>query len=107
MFAPLSAASSLVFFFCSGPRKNSRQAIVALMTGMLEQGTLTCNHGNLPFPGFHKRCRIVHREFVQENIGSRSGEALGQMQIFVATSELRAVGEICCVHNEGIALPVP
>src|SRR5215469_10588799 len=103
----LRAALSLVLFFCSGPRENSRQAVVTLVAGMLEQRTRARNHGDLPFPRFHKRCRIVHREFVQEDIGTRSGEALGQMQIFIGTSEFRTGREICRVHNEGVALPVP
>src|SRR5215469_13349910 len=95
-----------LLFIRAGAPEYSCKAIIPFVAGVLIHAALTRNHGDFPLPGFGECRRIIHRELVEKDVGSNSGKALDQMEIFVRSSKLALAREIRTINDQCIGFPV-
>ena len=59
------------------------------------------------FPGPRPGRRVIERDFVIQSVRIKARKSFDHMQAVGGTPEIRFIGEVCCIHDERIAFPVP
>src|SRR5437773_7229789 len=91
-------------FFGSSSSKNSRQAIIPLVTRVLIQRPLRLLHRNLSGPGFRPSRRIFDRELIEQRVHVDTRETFDQTQVLAGSSEVRFIREIGCFDDQRVAV---
>src|SRR6185295_16032593 len=68
-------------FFAPSPRQRVADAVIALVTGMLEHRSVDLHKRHFAFPRSLPRGGVVHGKFVADRIVADAGEALGDVCI--------------------------
>ena len=88
-------------FFRARAGKDIFHSVVSFVARVLEQRTFRIHHRNLSLPRSHKRCFVsTVNSYIMCGVGAR--ESLGQPQRVARASEVRFVGEVCRLDDQGM-----
>src|SRR6266566_155438 len=93
-----------LLFLGSSSSKNSRQAIIPLVTRVLIQRPLRLLYRNLSGPGFRPSRRIFDRELIEQRVHVDTRETFDQTQVLAGSSEVRFIREIGCFDDQRVAV---
>src|SRR5689334_14253215 len=92
--------------FGAGTAKDVGERLVALVAGVLKDGTRGSHQGNLAGPWLGERRRIVDREAVQNRIRVDPGEPFDDVQVLVGSAESSLAGQIGRIDHQSLSLPM-
>src|SRR5439155_22365715 len=82
------------------------QAVISLVTGVLEDVLRAGGHGNLPAPASREGLRVSNSEIVEQRVLIRPPEARHEMHVLTRTTEGRLSGGVGGLDDERVSFPM-